>query len=127
MIFMIFGILVTFTFQVVDICSGLALSRDIPRNPRLVETILQRFLDTRLSTVSKINCGILRYSRKCNGFFLFCWGLGSAGFAQQEYYLRGFHLCKLLYFKHCAAAQRPGLEKLRLKARPAQNHDFHDF
>ena len=96
MIFMIFKILANLLFQVVDLCATLALTTDIPRSPRLVETILERFLDTRVSTISKINCGILRSSRKYDGFFLFSWGLDSAEFTLQEYYLRGFHLCKLL-------------------------------
>ena len=59
MIFMIFKILANLRFQEVDLCAALALSRDIPRSPRLVETILSRVLETRVSTISEINCGIL--------------------------------------------------------------------
>ena len=58
MFFMIFEILTNMLFQVVDISPALALSRDIPRNPRLVEPILSRFLNTRVLTVFKMNCGI---------------------------------------------------------------------
>ena len=87
-IFMIFDILVTFGFQVVDLSSPLAPSTANARSPRLVKTIPPRVLGTRVSTVSKLNCWIFRYFRKCDRFFLFCQGLGSARFAVQEYYLK---------------------------------------
>ena len=58
MIFMIFEILANLLFQVVDLCPALALSRNNPGSPRLVETILPRVLDTRVSTIPEMKCGI---------------------------------------------------------------------
>ena len=66
-----FEIFVTLGFQVVELSSPLAPSTANARSPRLVETILRRVLDTRLSTIWKINCWIFWYSKKCGRFFLF--------------------------------------------------------
>ena len=57
-IFMIFEILNTLGCQVVDLCATLAPSTANARSPRLKETILPRVLDTRVSMISEINCGI---------------------------------------------------------------------